>query len=83
MVLGIVLIVLGVLFILVALVGAARTVLLGSVQETPGPAGLGPFDPEKWAKFVEAITNFVKAAPGWLVCAVVGAGLVAWGGSMV
>ena len=83
MVLGVVLIVVGVLFILLALVAAARTVLLGSRQAKPGPAGLGAFDPEKWAKLVEAVTNFVKAAPGWLLLAVVGAGLVAWGGSML
>jgi uncharacterized membrane protein HdeD (DUF308 family) len=81
--LGIVLIVIGVLFILLSLVAAARTVLRGSSQTTPGPAGLGPFDPEKWAKLVEAVTNFLKVAPGWLVLTLVGAALVAWGGSML
>lgn len=83
MVLGIVLIVVGVLFILLALVAAARAVLLGSHATTPKPAGLGPFDPADWAKFIKAVTNFVKAAPQWLLLAVVGAGLVAWGGSML
>ncbi len=83
MVLGIVLIVLGVLFILLGLVAAARKVLLASNPPEPSPAGLGPFDPEKWAKFIEAVTNFVKAAPEWMALALVGAGFVAWGGSML
>jgi hypothetical protein len=81
--LGIILIAVGLLFVLLSLVAAARAVLLGSVQTKPGPAGLGAFDPEKWAKFVEAITNFVKAAPQWLLLTVVGVGLVAWGGTML
>lgn len=81
MAVGIILIVAGCLFILLSLVAAARKVLLGSAE--PSPAGLGPFDPEKWAKFVEAISSFVKVAPGWLLLTVVGAGLVAWGGTMV
>lgn len=83
MVLGIVLIVLGVLFVLLSLVAAARMVLLKSNPATPSPAGLGPFDPEKWKGLVEAITSFIKAAPQWLLLTVVGAGLIAWGGTML
>jgi hypothetical protein len=80
-VLGIVLIILGVAFIVLALVAAARKVLLRATG--PSPAGLGPFDPEKWAKFVRAVTAFVKAAPEWLLLALLGAGLVAWGGALL
>lgn len=81
MVLGIVLIVLGVLFVLLSLVAAARLVLLKSTE--PAPAGLGAFDPEKWQKFIEAVTNFVKVAPQWLLLSLVGAGLIAWGATLV
>jgi|GEM_PF-6246868 len=83
MALGIVLIVLGVLFILLSLVAAARMVLIKSNPATPTPAGLGPFDPDKWKGFVEAITSFVKVAPQWLLLALVGAGLVAWGATLL
>jgi hypothetical protein len=83
MVLGIVLIVLGVLFVLLSLIAAARLVLLKSNTPDPTPAGLGPFDPEKWKGLVEAVTSFVKAAPQWLLLSVVGAGLIAWGGTML
>ncbi len=83
MVLGIVLIVLGVMFIVLGLVSAARLVLLASQSKEPGPAGLGPFDPDKWAKFLDAVTNFVKVAPQWLALSLLGAGMVAWGGTML
>jgi len=83
MILGIVLIVIGSLFILLALIAAARKVLLRSHPAQPEPAGLGPFDPEKWAKLIDALTSFVKAAPEWVLLAVVGGALVAWGGSML
>jgi hypothetical protein len=83
MVVGIVLIVLGVLFVLLSLVAAARLVLLKSNPDTPSAAGLGLFDPEKWKGFVEAMTNFVKVAPLWLLLTLVGAGLIAWGGTML
>jgi hypothetical protein len=78
---GIVLVILGLLFIVLALIAAARKVLLKSHE--PAPAGLGAFDPKAWAKLLEAATAFVKAAPEWLLLAVVGAALVAWGGSML
>jgi predicted RND superfamily exporter protein len=77
--LGVVLIVIGVLFILVGLVAAVRKVVLQAAK--PQAAGLGAFDPEKWEKFIKAVTEFVKAAPEWLLLVLVGAGLVAWGGS--
>jgi hypothetical protein len=83
MVVGIVLIVLGVLFILLSLVAAARSILLKSNPTEPTPAGLGALDPEKWQKFLEAITSFVKVAPQWLLMSVVGAGLIAWGTTLL
>lgn len=83
MVLGIVLIVLGVLFILLSLVAAARMVLIKSNPTGPTPAGLGAFDPEKWKGLVEAITSFVKVAPQWLLLSLFGAGLIAWGATLV
>jgi len=83
LVLGIVLIVLGVLFVLLSLVAAARLVLLKSNSAEPTPAGLGAFDPEKWKGFVEAMANFVKVAPQWLLMSLVGAGFIAWGATML
>ena len=81
MVLGVVLIVLGVAFIMLSLVAAARMVLLES--QKAGPAGLGDFDPEAWAKFLHAVAKVIKIAPQWLLLAAVGAGFVAWGGAML
>lgn len=47
-------------------------------------------DPGSWAAFlnafahaVEAVTDFVKVAPSWLVAAVLGAGLVGLGAYLV
>jgi len=83
MALGIVLVVLGVLFVVLSLFAATRMVLLKSNPENPTPAGLGPFDPEKWEGLVEALTSFVKAAPQWLLLTLVGTGLIAWGATML
>ncbi|MEA2466216.1 MAG: hypothetical protein QOJ57_342 [Thermoleophilaceae bacterium] len=76
-VLGIALIVVGFLFIVLAMVAAARKIF----QKAQAPAGqaLGAFDPGAWAKLITAIVNFIKVAPEWLLLAVVGAGLIAWG----
>jgi uncharacterized membrane protein len=79
-VLGTVLIVVGVLFILVGLVAAVRKVVLQATK--PQATGLSAFDPAKWEKFIKALTEFIKAAPEWLLLVLVGAALVAWGGSM-
>lgn len=78
---GVVLVILGFLFIVLALIAATRKVLRKSHE--PQPAGLGPFDPDAWANLLHASAAFVKAAPEWLLLAVVGAGLIAWGGSML
>jgi hypothetical protein len=78
---GIALIVVGFLFVFLALVAAARKVLQRSRK--PSSAGVGPIDPESWAHLLGAATAFVKTAPEWLLLAVVGAGLIGWGGSML
>jgi hypothetical protein len=79
-VVGIILIVVGFGFILLAMVAGAKTVF---DKAQPSAQAAGAFDPAAWAKLVTAITNFVKVAPGWLLFAAVGAGLVAWGATML
>jgi len=81
MVLGIVLLVVGVLFIFLGIVAAARQAVRSSAERQP--EGIAPFDPEKWGKLIDAVTNLIKAAPLWLLLTAVGAGLVAWGGAML
>ena len=78
--LGVVLIVVGFLFIGLAMVAAAKKVFQAAAK--PGAQGLGAFDPDAWAKLVTAIVSFVKVAPEWLLLAAAGAGFIAWGTTM-
>jgi ABC-type anion transport system duplicated permease subunit len=79
--LGIVLIVAGVFFIFLSMVSATKKVFTRASQ--PASQDLGAFDPDAWAKLATALGNFVKVAPLWLLLALVGAGLVAWGTTML
>jgi len=80
-VLGVVLIVLGVGFLLVALGGAARAVLTASATKE---RGLGAsFDPEKWSKLVSAVNETIKLAGAWVAAAIVGGVLLAAGGYLL
>lgn len=78
---GIGLIVVGFLFIGLAMTAAAKKVFQKATQ--PAAQAVGAFDPEAWAKLVSAVVNFVKVAPEWLLLAAVGAGFIAWGTTMV
>jgi hypothetical protein len=79
-VLGVVLIALGVAFILLGLVAAAREV----VRRSKAPAARGiPIDPEAWEKLLRALTELVKVAPQWFLLTLVGVALVAVGGALL
>jgi hypothetical protein len=80
-VVAIALIVLGFGFVILAMVSAAKTVFEKATK--PSAQALGPFDPDAWAKLVTAVVNFVKVAPGWLLLATVGCGMIAWGTTML
>jgi hypothetical protein len=79
---GIGLIVLGFIFIVLAMVLAAMKVFT-KAKEASAQSATGPFDPDAWAGLITAITNFVKVAPEWLVMAAVGAGMVAGGTALL
>jgi hypothetical protein len=84
---GIVLIVIGVLFLLLGLARAAKDVFFAgraSAQSEGGRAGPGgTFDPERWAKLVGALTEFIRTSPMWFALVIVGAVLVAVGAAML
>jgi hypothetical protein len=80
-VLGIVLIVLGLGFVLLGLVAAAREVFRRATE--PATRGLPTIDPNAWEKLVRAVTELVKVAPQWLLLTFVGVGLVGVGGALV
>lgn len=79
-ILGVVLIVLGMLFIVLGLAAAAREVF----RRTTAPATRGlPIDPEAWEKLLRALTQLIKVAPQWFLLTLVGAALVALGGTLL
>ena len=84
-VVGIVLIVIGVLFLLLGLARAAKDVFFaGRASAEGGRAGPGSaFDPDKWAKLIGALTEFIKTSPMWFALVIVGAALVAVGAAML
>lgn len=79
MVLGWILIGVGIAFVLLGLVAAAREVLRAQTEGVRGSS----VDPESWAKLLSALTELIKVAPQWLLLVGVGLAMVVIGSGRI
>jgi len=84
-ILGIVLIVIGVLALLAGVTGGIATLFLDIRKRARDDRASGGVELLP-VEYIKALTEFLNAlvkAPQWLILAIVGVGLIVWGGTML